>query len=206
MTFYILQCDFISYFKLSQLPFWFLWLRRKQVSMTLQKIAKYYKNYITKMHLSVNPFAIIIFRHSSTRMSRRQLLYHPTLSTNQRQRYRNTHKLWRIRAANQVHAHSAYKDTECNYQSKFCGQLNYFLKKIYTFIQQGHGKFEKTCEEEDFYFFWNSYSSKNPEKNAAKILSRTAVFNIDNNKKWFLNSKLAYENDFWKTMWCWRLE
>ncbi len=160
--------------------------------MTLQKIAKYYKNYITKMHLSVNPFAIIIFRHSSTRMSRRQLLYHPTLSTNQRQRYRNTHKLWRIRAANQVHAHSAYKDTECNYQSKFCGQLNYFLKKINTFIQQGHGKLRKRVRKKIF----TSYSSKNPEKNAAQILSRTAVFNIDNNKKWFLNSKLAYENDF----------
>jgi len=48
-------------------------------------------------------------------------------------------------------------------------------------------------------------------KNITKILSRRAViiliiFNIDNIFKKILSRKLAYYNDFWRIMWCWRLE
>ncbi len=58
-------------------------------------------------------------------------------------------------------------------------------------------------------FFLTFYSSKNNENNVTisrKILSSTAVFNIDNNKKCFLSSKSAYLNDFWRIMWHWRLD
>ncbi len=46
--------------------------------------------------------------------------------------------------------------------------------------------------------FWICYSSKNLFKkyHAAKILSHTTVFNIDN-RKYYLSSKSAYWNDFW---------
>ncbi len=36
---------------------------------------------------------------------------------------------------------------------------------------------------------------------SAQILSSTAVFNTGNNKKYFLSSKSAYYNDFWRIMW-----
>ncbi len=41
---------------------------------------------------------------------------------------------------------------------------------------------------------------------SAKILSSTIIFNINNNKKCFLNTKIAYKNDFCRIMWHWRLE
>ncbi len=58
--------------------------------------------------------------------------------------------------------------------------------------------------------FWTFYSSKDPIEKcvivSTQILSSTTVFNIDNNKKYFLRSKSAYYNDFWRIMWHWRLE
>ncbi len=41
---------------------------------------------------------------------------------------------------------------------------------------------------------------------ATKILRCATVFNIDNNKKYFLSTKLAYYNDFWRIMWHSRTE
>jgi len=39
-----------------------------------------------------------------------------------------------------------------------------------------------------------------------KILSSTIVYNVDNDKnKYFLSSKSAYYNDYWR-MWHWRQE
>ncbi len=59
-------------------------------------------------------------------------------------------------------------------------------------------------------FFWNFYSTKNAEQNKKyhsfhKMLISTTVYKIDNNK-FFLSSKSAYWNDFWRIMWYWRLE
>jgi len=34
-----------------------------------------------------------------------------------------------------------------------------------------------------------------------KILNITIIFNIDDNQKYFLRTKLAYSNYFWRIMW-----
>ncbi len=44
------------------------------------------------------------------------------------------------------------------------------------------------------------------ESVSTKLLSSTIVFNIDNNKKCFLSTKLKYQNEFWRIMWHWGLE
>jgi len=64
----------------------------------------------------------------------------------------------------------------------------------YYFIQQGCIKWIKS---KDIYnVSVDLYSSKNPEKKkitvSTKILTSTAVFNIDNNKKCVLSTKSAY--------------
>ncbi len=60
-------------------------------------------------------------------------------------------------------------------------EIEFYSKKNLLFIKESH--------------------QINPTKNSTKIVISTTVFYINNNKKCFLSSKSAYQNDFWRIMW-----